>query len=233
MSEVVPAEPSDDATAGGAPEGRAPRASWWPDDPAPSPRRARKHTVVDTLRDVITRVAQLDVEAITEPDLQQVEEAVDHLHHVLCRAPDLRRRHGSAAAAPGADAALFERSPLTGRSNPIATPLRLSFDEDRTFGSAVFGEAYEGPPGTVHGGFVISAFDDLLGVAQSASGTAGLTGTLTVRLRRPTPLHRRIDYEAGIDRCEGRKIIAWGRSYHDGDLLAEAEGVFITRNAAR
>lgn len=231
MSEVAPARSSGEATPGD-PGGREPRASWWPSDPAASPRRARKHAVVDTLRDVIARVAQLDVEAIAEPDLEQVEAAVDGLHQVLCRAPDLRQRYGSAAAAPGADAALFERSPLTGRSNPVATPLSLSCDGDQTFGSAVFGEAYEGPRGTVHGGFVISAFDDLLGVAQSASGTAGLTGTLTVRLHRPTPLHRRIDYHAGIDRREGRKIIAWGRSYHDGDLLAEAEGVFITRHAA-
>ena len=54
------------------------------------------------------------------------------------------------------------------------------------------------------------------------------TGTLTVRMRRPTPLNRRLDYEAGVDRVEGRKIFVWGRC-HDGDeLLAEAEIVFIS-----
>lgn len=208
------------------------RERWWPTDPTPSPRRARKHALVDTLRDVITRVAQLDVETVEEPDLRAVEDAAQHLRELLRRAPDLRDRHGSAASAPGTDSALFERSPLTGRSNPLATPLTLAFDGDRTVGSTVFGSAYEGPPGTVHGGFVISAFDDLLGVAQSASGTAGLTGTLTVRLHRPTPLHQRIDYEAGVDRREGRKIVAWGRSHLDGALLAEAEGVFIARQPA-
>jgi hypothetical protein len=79
----------------------------------------------------------------------------------------------------------------------------------------------------VHGGYVISAFDDLLGVAQAASGTAGFTGTLSVRLHAGTPLNQRIDYEAGVTSHQGRKVIAWGKSYADGRLLAEAEGIFI------
>jgi len=79
----------------------------------------------------------------------------------------------------------------------------------------------------VHGGYVISAFDDLLGVAQAASGVAGFTGTLSVRLHAGTPLHRRIDYEAGVASQEGSKVVAWGKSYLEGQLLAEAEGVFI------
>lgn len=229
MSEAPPTKPPSGTDA--IPDGPRTREPWRPTDPPPSPRRTRKHLVVDALRDVIARVTQLDVEAVDEHDLEDIETTVDRLRDRLGHAPDLRR-HGGAALAPGVDSALFERSPLTGRSNPIATPLILSFDGDRTIGRTIFGEAYEGPPGTVHGGFVVAAFDDLLGVAQSVSGAAGLTGTLTVRLRRPTPLHRRIDYEAGVDRREGRKIVAWGCSYHDGDLLAEAEGLFITRRAS-
>jgi acyl-coenzyme A thioesterase PaaI-like protein len=79
----------------------------------------------------------------------------------------------------------------------------------------------------VHGGFVIAAFDDLLGVAQAASGTAGFTGTLTVRLVARTPLHERIDYEAGVQERSGRKVTVWGRSTLNGELLAEATGIFI------
>lgn len=207
------------------------RDRWWPSHVDPSPRRRRKHAAVATLRTIVTDLSQLDVEAIDEDHLAQVERALDHVHGLLDAAPDLRDAHGSAAASPGDDGALFERSPLTGRSNPIATPLELHFDGLRTYGSTTFDEAYEGPPGTVHGGFVISAFDDLLGVAQAASGSAGLTGTLTVRLHAPTPLHERIEYEAGVHGREGRKILAWGRSTLDGRLLAEAEGVFISRRA--
>jgi hypothetical protein len=47
-------------------------------------------------------------------------------------------------------------------------------------------------------------------------------------MRRPTPLNRRLDYEAGVERVEGRKIFVWGKC-HDGDeLLSEAEIVFIS-----
>lgn len=205
---------------------------WWPTVPEPSPRRQRKHAIVDTLRTVITDVAQFDVEAADEDGLRQVEDALETLRRRLRDVPDLRRAHGSAATSPGPDRALFERSPLTGRSNPLATPLTLRFEADRTYASTTFDEAYEGPPGTVHGGFVVSAFDDLLGVAQAASGVAGLTGTLTVRLHAPTPLHRRIDYEAGVHGREGRRILAWGRSTLGGDLLAEAEGVFVVRRGS-
>jgi acyl-coenzyme A thioesterase PaaI-like protein len=81
----------------------------------------------------------------------------------------------------------------------------------------------------VHGGVVAGAFDEILGVAQMASGRAGYTGTLEVRYHRVTPLHTLITYEAGVDRHEGRKLYMWARSTADGELLAEATGVFVTR----
>jgi len=91
-----------------------------------------------------------------------------------------------------------------------------------------FGSAYEGPPGSVHGGFVAAAFDEVLGYVQSLSGNPGMTGTLTVVYRRPTPLHTELRFEGEIVRVEGRKIFTRGR-VHAGDVLtAEAEGVFVS-----
>jgi hypothetical protein len=78
---------------------------------------------------------------------------------------------------------------------------------------------------------VAAAFDDLMGMAQMASGIAGYTGTLTVKMLRPTPLNTRIDYEAGVDRVDGRKIYVWARSRDADTLLAEAEIVFIAPKA--
>ncbi|MDP3711023.1 MAG: hypothetical protein Q8R60_00890 [Mycobacteriales bacterium] len=198
--------------------------AWFPVDPEPSPRRLRKHALADELRGLVSDLLYLDVEAADEAALTDVEQRLQAAREALAALPDLR---GQNLHITDHDASLFERSPLSGRSNALAAPLVLEFDGPLTFGHATYGEQYEGPPDTVHGGYVISAFDDLLGVAQAASGIAGLTGTLTVKLLRRTPLNTRIDYEAGVRSHEGRKILAWGRSLLDGEVLAEAEGVFI------
>lgn len=208
---------------------RAPIAeAWWPTDRQPSAGRARKHEVVDDLRRLMTAVAQFDPEVADPADLEALARAIRTARDAAGALPDLRAGGASAATTGDDNASLFERSPLTGRANPLATPLVLTYDDDGvTRGSASYDEKFEGPRGTVHGGFVIAAFDDLVGVAQGASGFAGKTARLAVDLRRPTPLHERIDYEGGVDRVDGRKIWAWGRSYCDGELLAEAEGLLI------
>jgi hypothetical protein len=48
-----------------------------------------------------------------------------------------------------------------------------------------------------------------------------------VKMLKPTPLNRRIDYEAGVDHVDGRKIHVWARSRDADRLLAEAQIVFI------
>lgn len=203
------------------------RGTWFPVDVDPSPARLRKHALADQLRALVEQVVYLDVETAAQDDpalLDAVAARLEQARAALEAAPTLR---GRLLHLTDHDASLFERSPLSGRSNALAAPLVMRFEGPLTFGHATYGPAFEGPPGCVHGGYVISAFDDLLGVAQAASGHAGLTGTLTVRLRRTTPLSTRIDYEAGVRSVEGRKVVAWGRSLLDGQVLAEAEGIFI------
>ncbi|MFQ5417462.1 MAG: PaaI family thioesterase, partial [Myxococcota bacterium] len=90
------------------------------------------------------------------------------------------------------------------------------------------GAAYEGPPGSVHGGFVAAAFDEVLGFVQSLSGSPGFTGTLTIRFRSPTPLHTGLEYRCQIDRKQGRKIFASGQLFAGETLCAEAEAIFIS-----
>jgi acyl-coenzyme A thioesterase PaaI-like protein len=109
--------------------------------------------------------------------------------------------------------------------------MTLRIDDDRVVGRVTFGSAYEGPPGCVHGGYVAAMFDELLGGAQSLSGHAGMTGTLTIRYLRPTPLHTELQLEATVDRVEGRKIFCKGTCHVDGEKVSEAEGIFISLTA--
>jgi hypothetical protein len=201
------------------------QTAWFPVDDPPSPRRLRKHALADEVRALVADVLYLDVEGTDDEALAEAETRLTDARKAIASLPDIRGKGG--VYGNRGDASLFERSPLSGRCNALAAPLVLEFAGDRTIGHATYGEAYEGPPGSVHGGYVISAFDDLLGVAQAASGTAGFTGTLSVRLVARTPLHERIDYEAGVESRSGRKVIVWGRSTLRGEVLAEATGIFV------
>jgi predicted NBD/HSP70 family sugar kinase len=132
------------------------------------------------------------------------------------------------ASGLGPDRAFFDWSPLLGRANPLAPPLTLSLEGDVVVGVGRFGIAYEGPPGCVHGGLIAAAFDEVLGLTQSLSGRAGMTGTLTIRYRSPTPLHTELRIEGRLTSVSGRKVLTEGRMLAGETLTAEATGLFIS-----
>ncbi|MSO79550.1 MAG: hypothetical protein EXQ79_08070 [Acidimicrobiia bacterium] len=203
-----------------------PRATYDSHDPVEDVPRAAKHALVRAVKRLIEVTAHIDV---TEADLGAIGDVtaqVDGLTAVLEREPSLHAK-GGLGRVGGDDGALLERSGISGRSNPLAAPVQWEPRDDHFVGWATYSPAYEGPVGHVHGGFVAAAFDDLMGSAQTLSGIAGHTGTLTVKMLRPTPLNKRIDYRAGVDHVDGRKIYVWANSECEGERLAEAEIVFI------
>ena len=177
-----------------------------------------KHRLTDATRRLLEAVALLDPDKTDAAALDDLSGRVEAVADAVGSRPMLPDLTGPP---------LEERSGFSGRSNPLAAPMTVVRDGELTRATAVYGAAYEGPPATLHGGFVAGAFDDLLGTAQMVSGQGGFTGVLTVKMRRPTPLRTRIDYEAGVSRIEGRKIVAWGKSYAAGALTAEAECLFV------
>jgi acyl-coenzyme A thioesterase PaaI-like protein len=200
--------------------------SWHPEDRPASAAQQRKQALADSLRALVADVLMLDSAAIGAEGFAEAEQLLEQARAHVAGLPEIRDK-GGLFGNPD-DFSLFERSPFSGRCNALATPMTTTFEGQTTKAHATYGDAYEGPRGSVHGGHVIGAFDDLLGVAQAASGSPGLTGTLSVRLVARTPLHERIDYEAGVESHSGRKVVAWGRSYHGETLLAEATAIFIT-----
>ncbi|MBI4517906.1 MAG: PaaI family thioesterase [Deltaproteobacteria bacterium] len=132
------------------------------------------------------------------------------------------------SATAGSTGGFFDLSPLMGHANPLAPPLALWVDGSVVRGKVTLGWAYQGPPGHVHGGFVAALFDETLGLTQSLSGQPGMTGTLTIRYRRPTPLFTELRLESTVQRVEGRKIFTEARMYAGEVLTAEADGLFIS-----
>src|SRR5262250_3653571 len=143
------------------------------------------------MRLVIERLVASDApEAELRLAAEQLERYAEHLR----THPRLRHFQGFAESANAGDiGAFFDQSPLIGLANPLAPPVRLAKTGERTAeGRVRFGSAYEGPPGCVHGGYVAAAFDEVLGYAETFSGAPGMTGTLTVVYRTPTPLHTEV-----------------------------------------
>ena len=199
-------------------------STWMLGYGEPSAGRAAKHRLTVELR----RLVEAAMRAEAQPGLDALASEVSALADAVEELP-----HFPAGAAEAAldDSRLLERSGMSGAANPLSPPMHLHLEDDCVRGWAVYGYAFEGPPGCVHGGFVAAAFDDLLGCAQTLTGHAGFTGTLNVRMVRPTPLLERIDYEGRVRSFAGRKILTVATASCGGQVVAEAEGLFITPRA--
>lgn len=131
-------------------------------------------------------------------------------------------------------------SPLIGRANPLAPPLVVEEDpegvqigERAVVGSALMKPIHEGPPGAIHGGWVASLLDQMLGHANAYSGVGGMTVELTVRYKRRTPYDVPLVLRARTDSVDGRRVRASGEIIADGVVTAEAEGLFLQPTAER
>lgn len=187
---------------------------------------AARRRLASAMRLVIERLVTSDA---PEDEIERAAERLEGYAEHLSTHPQTRSVWGfGETSTAGSTLGFFDFSPFIGLSNPLAPPITLKSDGKTAWGEVRFGTAYEGPPGCVHGGFVAAAFDEVLGFAQSMTGSPGMTGTLTIRYRSPTPLHTDLRFTARVDRVEGRKIFASGDLHAGERLCAEAEGIFIS-----
>jgi acyl-coenzyme A thioesterase PaaI-like protein len=122
---------------------------------------------------------------------------------------------------------------VIGVRNPVAPPLVVQHNEDGSvYTDFHLGAAYEGPPGHVHGGVAALVLDHVLGAVAASQEKPRLTGTITLRYLRTTPLGH-LHAEARIARTVGVKTYAVGHLADDEGVTVEAEGVFIQPRWAR
>lgn len=123
---------------------------------------------------------------------------------------------------------------VIGQRNPVAPPLVIHHGADASAHTDfVLGAAYEGPPGHVHGGICALILDHVLGATAHKPGKPAVTGTLTLRYVRGTPLGQPLRACARVERIEGAKTFVVGHIAGADGVTVEAEGVFIHPRGGR
>jgi acyl-coenzyme A thioesterase PaaI-like protein len=202
------------------------------DLPAPDEAWAARRRAASALRELHVALAARDSSAEA---LDALAASIEALTGELERGNE---RPGVLAHVQGGGMERFvaistELNPLSGLANPIAAPLEMWRDDARAWGAVRFGWPYEGPPGTVHGGFIAATFDQFLGFAQGLGDGSGVTGKLEVRYARPTPLNVELRLEAELRERVGRLTYVQGRLIHDGVVTAKAKAMFVDVPALR
>lgn len=197
-----------------------------------TPARRR---LADAVRALTSAV--LDATSSTDDELEAAsvaaEAALDALGSGAASGSDGRSAPGVSARTGRRHGDYLVRSPLLGALHASAPPFAFTLDGSDLHARGSFNAAHEGPPGYVHGGWVALAFDEALGATNVAGGIPALTGRLTVRYRRPTPLGAEVLLDARTAQIDGRRVTAQGTMTVDGTITAEAEGLFITIDAER
>ena len=199
-------------------------APGLPDSPDfATPERARLADGVRALIDAVM-TAEVDDPAI----LLEVGAAAEELAKRLGGGRD-----SGAGYRPRTHGDYLPRSPVVGQASPLAPRIEWEASDDAIDGlpgieaHGTFGAPYEGPPGYVHGGMIALAFDEVLGIANIAANTPGMTARLIVHYRKPTPLFHELHFRAGLDRVEGRRIMSRAQLWDGDTLTAEADGLFV------
>ena len=168
--------------------------------------------------------------------LEHLEAAIDLL---AGGEPRLRWYEVDAADAAATRSRNRELSTYTGKLNVLAPPMTVHAGELADGRAALIGRVAldrlrEGPPRAVHGGVVAGLFDELLGAGQRlAGGGPGVTGRLTVRYRRPTPIGEDLEFRVWVHDNRTRRVVLRGDCRVAGSdpdrshLTAEAEAVFL------
>ena len=186
--------------------------------------------LADAVRRQVEACVELDAMPVT---MVSLAEQAERLAERLEAAASGKRFELVEAAWDGTGDALnyLPFSPIMGRLNPASYGLDLHREGDRAIGEVVLNETAEGAVGLAHGGVISGIWDEVLAAANAIQRTGGPTGRLTIRYRRPTPLHEPLRYAAWVERIEERKVLVKGIctlcAEPEGQVLTEAEGIFV------
>jgi len=169
------------------------------------------------LAPLVRRVTSLALALEAEdPALADLVEQLTAAEAALTKAvpADLRPR----LADGGGDRVYLDHSHDIGAYNACFPEYGLTVEGDRAFGTVEFPLAFEGPPGSVHGGALSLFFDAVIQQHNCELGIAGKTVSLSVDYHRSVPLLR--DLEFDIQRTAVGSAAAGGRSTSQARLYS-------------
>ena len=115
-----------------------------------------------------------------------------------------------------------------GKDNPIG--LKLEFKLKGKTYEAIFSptENYQGYKGIVHGGIIATVLDEAMGRLMYELKKNAVTGSLKIRLNKPTLVGKKYTAVGEMVEEQGRKILAKSKLVDaDGVVTAEAEGIMV------
>ena len=125
------------------------------------------------------------------------------------------------------DNVMGELVAMAGRSHPCSPDLVWQEEPNRITGTMTFGQAFEGPPGHVHGGWVAGVLDHLMGMTHVRTGYPGMTGGLSVRYLKPTPLNQVIQVSAEAREIDDKRTEVKAAMRCGDTTTATAEAIFV------
>ena len=171
------------------------------------------------------------IDAVRE--LQDHARAVDAPDGVITEAADLLDKVSALLTPFDADewhSPSGRRMDLPVRGNILTIPMSAhKTDDGRMQGWARFGRFHLGRNGAVHGGSLGMLFDTVLGLTAAVlSGSRRQrTAYLKINYRNIVPIEKELQFDAGIDQVDGRKIFVSGRLTDGDTLLTEADALFV------
>jgi acyl-coenzyme A thioesterase PaaI-like protein len=131
------------------------------------------------------------------------------------------------------DNVMGELVAMAGRSHPCSPDLVWQEEPNRITGTVTFGQAFEGPPGHVHGGWVAGVLDHLMGMTHVRTGYPGMTGGLSVRYLKPTPLNQVIQVSAEAREIDDKRTEVKAAMRCGDTTTATAEAIFVRVDRAK
>ena len=165
--------------------------------------------------------------------LQDHARAVDAPDEVITEAADLLDKLSALLSPFDADewqSPSGRRMDLPVRGNILTVPISSrKTDDGRIQGTARFARFHLGRNGAVHGGSLGMLFDTVLGLTGSVltGNPRQRTAYLKINYRNIVPIEKDLQFDAGVDRVDGRKVFVSGRLTDGDTLLSDADALFV------